>query len=201
MKPRKFKIKELTVDNVTGIDAIALVEMPAIEIDFLKFKSSKENVTLSKVDNEKQIITGPAMIPDKMIYRYDSVTNEEYYVFFNKETVEKISQMFLIDNKQSNVNLEHQDPLTDIVLVESWLVADPSNDKATALGYSVPKGTWMVSFKVNNTAVWNKLIKTNKVKGFSIEGYFASRFNAQQTSQDEQLIQNIIDIINEPETL
>jgi hypothetical protein len=30
----------------------------------------------------------------------------------------------------------------------------------------MPKGTWMVSVKVNNEEVWEEFVKTGKVKGF-----------------------------------
>ena len=192
---KKLRIKELIIDDETGVEAIALVEMPAIEVDFLKFNKDKENITFATADTEKHIITGPAMIPDKMIYRFDAATNEEYYVYFTKETVEKISQRYLIEHKQSNVNLEHADPITDVSLVESWIVTDPENDKASALGYSVPVGTWMVSMKVNNEDVWNNLVKTGTVKGFSIEGYFVQKFG-KQIDPDDTVLQQIIDILN-----
>lgn len=191
---KKLKVKELLIDDETGVEAIALVEMPAIEVDFLKFNNEKENITFAKTDVEKQIITGPAMIPDKMIYRFDSYTNEEYYVYFTKETVEKISQRYLIEQKQGNVNLEHADPISDVSLIESWIVADPEKDKAAALGYTVPVGTWMISMKVNNKDVWDNLVKTETVKGFSIEGYFVQRF-AKDTHPDEATLNRIIEIL------
>ena len=39
----------------------------------------------------------------------------------------------------------------------------------------VPLGTWMLSMKVLNDDIWNNYVKTGKVKGFSIEGYFADK--------------------------
>jgi len=183
-------IKELIIDDEEnlGCSAISLVSQPAIEIDFLKFGNA-QNITFAKVSSEeKRIVSGPAMIPDKEIFRYNAETNEEFYVWFSKETVEKISQKFLIESRQSSVNIEHSTstPVSDVTLVESWIVKDPDNDKSNAMGYSVPVGTWMVSMKINNDEVWNELVKTSKVRGFSIEGYFVEKFSVQK----EKLIEN-----------
>ena len=172
---KKRKCKELLVSD-EGIDAIALVEFPAIEIDFQYFATEKMNVTFAKADMEKHILTGPAMVPDKLIYRYDPLTNEEYDVWFSKETVKQISEKYLLEGKQSSTNIEHEVPINDVTIVESWIVEDPSKDKAAVLGYDVPVGTWMVSMKVNNDEVWNNLVKEGEVKGFSIEGSFVEKF-------------------------
>jgi hypothetical protein len=74
-----------------------------------------------------------------------------------------------------NATLEHDKPLEGLVAVESWLVEDPKKDKSAAYGMEMPKGTWMLSMKVLNDEVWNSFVKTGKVKGFSIEGYFADK--------------------------
>lgn len=191
---KKKKIKELCIDDSSGVDAISLVEMPAIEVDFMLFSKNATSIVMAKVDKEKRIITGPAMIPDKMIYRYNPETEEEFYVYFTKETVEKISQKYLIEQKQSNVTLEHAIPISNITLVESWIVEDPLKDKATALGYQVPKGTWMISMKVNDDQIWNDFVKTEMVKGFSIEGYFVEKFN-KVADPDEELLKKIKELI------
>jgi hypothetical protein len=194
-KNKDIPVKELLIDDECGVDAIALVEMPAIEIDFLLFTSKQLNVTLAKVDKEKKIVCGPAMIPDKMIYRYNQETNEEFYVYFKKETIEKIAQKYLIEEKQSNVNLEHELPLQNISLVESWIVIDPEKDKASALGYVVPEGTWMISMKINDDKIWNDMIKSEVVKGFSIEGFFVEKFAKHIDVTDEEVLQKIKELI------
>lgn len=186
-------VKELVLSDDTGIDAIALVEAPAIEIDFLMFADNEVSVTLARIDKEKQIITGPAMIPDKQIYRYNQDTDEEYYVYFTQETVEAASQKYLLQMKQANVNLEHELPIDNVSLVESWIVKDPIKDKANALGYSVPVGTWMIAMKVNDINIWNDIVKKELVKGFSIEGFFVEKFAADIKEEDpeEQLLNEI----------
>ena len=88
--------------------------------------------------------------------------------------------------------MEHEYQLTDMTIVESWIVEDEVHDKSRKFGMEVPVGTWMVSMKVEDDSVWNDYVKTGKVKGFSIEGYFADRY---QMSEEDKLINEIKSII------
>lgn len=196
---KKRKCIEL-LGSEEGIDAIALVEFPAIEVDFQYFASEKTNLSFAKADMEKHILSGPAMIPDKLIRRYYPGTNEEYDGWFSKETVKKTSEKYLIKGKQAATNIEHELPVDDVTVVESWIVEDPAKDKAAFLGYDVPQGTWMISMKVNNDDVWNKLVKGGEVKGFSIEGAFVRKFAkvsepVEETDPDLELLNKIIDLV------
>jgi hypothetical protein len=110
---------------------------------------------------------------NKPIYRRSG--EDEYYIYFSKDTVLKASQMYLMKGNQNNSTLEHQHSLSGLTLVESWIVEDAKYDKSRKYGMNVPVGTWMGSVKVNNDEVWNEYVKTGKVKGFSIEGYFADK--------------------------
>jgi len=178
---KEENIIELTIKDLDfgGINMISLVDDPAIEVDYMVFKNQELNISLARVDEDKRIITGPALIPNKHIVRYNKETNEKFFVFFSEETVKQSSEKYLIDKNNSNVNLDHSTPVNDISIIESWLVNDSKNDKANSLGYDVPKGTWMISMKVNNDTVWNEFIKPGILKGFSIEGSFQQKFNAQ----------------------
>ena len=102
---------------------------------------------------------------------------------------------FLIINKNSNVTLEHAANINDVSLIESWIVTNPEIDKAKELGYTINKGTWMVSLKINNDEIWNNVIKQGKVKGFSIEGYFTEKFDKLSLSEEEILLNKIIDVL------
>jgi len=195
-----MKIIELILDEEefdTGVDAISIVENPAIESDFVALKN--QEIKLAEVDKEKKILMGALLIPNKPIYRNGS--EGEYYIYFSKETIVKASQMFLQNGKQSNSTLEHSKALNGLTLVESWLVEDDVMDKSRKYGLDVPVGTWMGSVKVNNDDVWNEYVKTNKVRGFSIEGFFADRMEAPKEAIEEQiaaqLLNQIKDIVNE----
>jgi len=125
----------------------------------------------------QRIIAGPLMVPDKLIYRIDEYGNE-YYVYFSDDTIKKIAYKYQIEKRQDTTNLEHNSNVVynDVVLVETWLVVDPNNDKSKALtGKEYPKGTWFGMMKVNNDTIWNEYVLTGLVKGFSVEGFFADK--------------------------
>lgn len=184
-----MKIIELILDEEdfeAGVDAISIVEAPAIESDFVALKN--QEIKLAEVDKEKKILMGALLIPNKPIYR--SGNEGEYYIYFSKDTITKASQMFLQKGNQNNSTLEHSEVLSGLTLVESWLIEDKVHDKSVKYGMDLPLGTWMGSVKVNNDDVWQEFVKTNKVKGFSIEGYFADKM---ETPKDK----TIEDIIND----
>ena len=168
-----MRIVELILDEEQeiGIEAISVVENPAIEEDFIALKS--QEFKLAEVDKEKRILMGALLIPNKPIYRRNG--EDEYYIYFSKDTVLKASQLYLMQGKQNNSTLEHQYEINGLSLVESWIVEDKVHDKSVKYGMDLPLGTWVGSVKVNNEAIWNEFVKTGKVKGFSIEGYFADK--------------------------
>mgnify|MGYP006086393305 FL=1 len=200
-----MKIIELILDEEQddiGVDAISIVESPAIESDFVALKN--QEIKLAEVDKEKKILMGALLIPNKPIYRNGG--EGEYYIYFSKDTIVKASQMFLQNGKQSNSTLEHDEVLNGLTLVESWITESKEQDKSAMYGLDVPVGTWMGSVKVNNEDVWNEYVKTNKVKGFSIEGYFADKMETPKDktlgdlmSEDDILLNKIKDILNAEE--
>ena len=180
-----MKIVELIIDEESelGIEAISVVESPAIEEDFVALKS--QEFKLAEVDKERKILMGALLIPNKPIYRRNG--DDEYYIYFSKETVLKASQMYLMNSKQNNSTLEHKYELEGLSLVESWIVEDKVHDKSVKYGMDLPLGTWVGSVKVNNDEVWNSFVKTGKVKGFSIEGYFADKMERPKESIKDEL--------------
>tara|TARA_R110002051_G_scaffold323889_2_gene418980 strand:- start:150 stop:728 length:579 start_codon:yes stop_codon:yes gene_type:complete len=184
-----MKIIELILDeaqNIMGIDAISIVENPAIEQNFLALKA--EEIKLTEVSKEKKILMGALLVPNKPIYRTGA--EGDYYIYFSKDTVEKASQLYLKNGNQNNSTLEHQHELSGLTLVESWIVEDEKFDKSRKYGLNVPVGTWMGSVKVNNDEVWNEYVKNGKVKGFSIEGYFVDKM--QNKNKEEQNAQSLL---------
>ena len=168
-----MRIVELILDedSVAGIEAISIVENPAIEEDFIALNS--QELHLAEVDKDKQILVGALLVPNKPIYRRKG--DDEYYIYFSKDTIRKASEMYLIKGNQNNSTLEHHYKLSGLSLVESWIVEDETHDKSRKYNMDVPVGTWMGVVKVNNSEVWNDFVKTGKVKGFSIEGYFVDK--------------------------
>lgn len=183
-----MKIVELILDEneeLNGIEAISIVENPAIEEDFVALKS--DEIKLAEVSEEKRILMGALLIPNKPIYRRSG--EDEYYIYFSKDTVLKASQMYLMKGNQNNSTLEHQYSLNGLSLVESWIVEDTVHDKSRKYDMEVPVGTWMGTVKVNNEDVWNDYVKTGKVKGFSIEGYFVDKMERPKDATINDLAQ------------
>ena len=180
-----MKIIELILDDdeAIGVEAISVVENPAIESDFVAL--NKQEIKLAEIDKEKRLLMGALLIPKKPIYRKSG--EDEYYIFFSEKTVEKASQMYLMNGNQSNSTLEHNSELQGLTLVESWIVEDKQKDKSALYNLDVPVGTWMGSVKVNNDEVWNDYVKTGKVKGFSIGGYFADKMERPNEELKEKL--------------
>ena len=185
-----MKIVELILDEEqeeSGIEAISIVESPAIESDFVALKN--EEIKLAEISKEKRILLGALLITNKPIYRNGS--EGDYYIFFSKDTISKASQMYLRNGYQNNSTLEHSKDLKGLTLVESWIVEDEVQDKSRKYGLNVPVGTWMGAVKVNNEEVWNEYVRTNKVKGFSIEGYFADKMEAPKEAVKEDMSSEI----------
>lgn len=177
-----MKVVELILDEEQDnfVEAISVVEFPAIEEDFVALKS--QEYKFAEQDADKKILIGPVLIPNKPIYRKNG--EEEYYIYFSRNTVQKASQLYLKHGNQGNSTLEHAEKVQGLTLVESWIVEDKANDKSNAFGMDVPLGTWMGSVKVDNDEIWNDYVKTGKVKGFSIEGYFADRADLRESEDD-----------------
>ena len=177
-----------------AIDAISLVSAPAIEQDFVYFGKEKNNLTFAKVDKEKRMLVSPALIPNKQIFRYDPNTDSEYYVYFSPETVRKSSELYLKHNNHHKATHEHNERVSGVLTTESWIIQDPKMDKSRLYGYDLPKGTWMVSMKINNDELWNK-IKAGELKGLSIEGYFTDKM--ENMSEREPTNEEILEALNE----
>jgi len=170
-----MKIVELIIDEedeLGGIDAISLVEQPAIEENWIALNDQKK-VKLKTIDKDKRIILGALLVPNKTIYRKEG--KDEYYIYFSRETVKKASELFLMNGKQNNATLEHKFDIDGLTLVESWIVENKDKDKSALYGMDVPVGTWMGAVKVNNEDIWQDFVKTGDVKGFSIEGFFLDK--------------------------
>lgn len=161
------KIKKYKVGMDSETFAISLVEEPAIESDFVALsKEDEEKVQVLLESNEKHMVYGAALIPEKDIYRNNG--EQEYYINFSKESIEKMSQDFMKEYRQFEVKTDHDEIANEVCVVESWLVSDAYKDKSNALGINVPEGTWMIGMKVNNIDTWDR-IKAGELKGFSVE--------------------------------
>ena len=200
---KETKIVELVIADDSeelAIDAISLVNSPAIQQDFVFFGKEKNNLTFAKVDEEKRMLVSPALIPNKQIFRYDPNTDSEYYVYFSPDTVRKASELYLKHNNHHKATHEHNERVSGVLTVESW-IKEGDSDKSKLYGYDLPNGTWFVKMKITNDDLWSK-IKAGELKGLSIEGYFTNKFEQMQRQKPttEQILSALNEIIKESKT-
>lgn len=181
---KKIKKYKVGIDSETY--AISMVESPAIESDFVAL-SKEEEVKVFLESEERHMVYGAALIPDKDIYRNNG--EQEFYISFTKESIEKMSQDFMKNYRQNEVTLDHEEMANDITITESWLVEDPYKDKANALGINVPQGTWMVGMKVNQIDVWER-VKSGELKGFSVESMISLEDFSKQNNENMNIETN-----------
>ena len=165
-----MRLFELLIGDVLTdeVFAISLVSEPAIEENFVWF--ANEKMQFQKIDNEKRLVVGPVLIPNKKILRIDG-EGQPYEVFFSPETIEKLAQNYLKKGYQGETTIEHEERVAGVSLVESW-IKTTKLDKSNSYGLNLPVGTWMGAFKVDSDIIWEDYVKNGEVKGFSIEGLF-----------------------------
>jgi len=187
-----MEVFELIIDEESfgaGVNAISLVSDPAIESDWITL--SKQKIELKVLDEEKRILMGAALIPNKPIFRRDAEDNE-YNIFFSTKTIRKASELFLQNGLQNESTLEHEIPIKGNTIVESWIKEDEVKDKSVLHGLSVPVGTWLVSMKINDDKIW-KMAKAGEIKGISIEGYFVNNvLNARKEVTIDEIYDSIM---------
>jgi hypothetical protein len=196
LKVIEFFLEDEESENVGSLNLISLVKEPAIERESFFFKKEEIQQNFSFIE-DKQIIVGPAMTPNKNILRKNK--NDEYfYCYFSEETVEKCAQYLFKNNNHVKMNLEHgeiknESELSNVYIYQSWIVKDPEKDTSLFYGFKPIKGELFVVFKVEDKKEWD-FIKKNEFTGFSIEGNFLyERFD--KIEQEEEMINQIKSII------
>jgi len=149
-----------------GVYALSVVENPAMEDLWIALSEQPQQIEFAKVDDEKRLLLGAALIPNKKIYR--NIDDNEFYITFSEQTIEKLAHEFFKQQSNNNSSLEHEIKLEGMSVVEGWIVEDPKNDKSNAYGKEYEKGTWVTMMKVDNDEVWDK-VKNGDIKGFSID--------------------------------
>lgn len=160
---------EVLADDDSQLNAVALVDRPAIEMDWQAFNAT--NFKFSITNKEKRIVSGPLMVAGLPIYRRDD--SGEYYGVFEAEDIYNLVNKFFRQGKLSDVNLMHspEDKVNDVYMIESFII-DSDRGIHSPKGYNLTNGSWFGSYKVNNEALWNDFIATGEFRGFSVEGIF-----------------------------
>lgn len=150
-----------------GLTAVSIVDQPAILQEFLMFNKETTPLKFTIQSEEQQTLVGPALISGMLVYRKSKIKGE-YYGFFSKETIKQLVEYYFSSGKINNFTYQHENEnLSGLSIIESWFT-DGENDKSVKLGYNLPSGSWMISVKVQDKELWNK-IKLDGLKGFSVE--------------------------------
>lgn len=208
MKKNLPLYKMLIAEDIDGeeeVDYVALVEYPAIQKNFLAFKENINNgeeikfsseLQFAIQDEEQKIVTGPLMIADLPIYRKDK--DEEYYVLFSAEEIKKIVQRFFKKGYQKKVNLEHIQPVDGVYMYESYII-DRDKGVMPPKGFEdVSDGSWFGTFKIENDKIWD-MVKEGTYKGFSIEGLFKYEKTQHTITEEEVVMEKVINILSQIE--
>lgn len=156
-------------DSITGMNAIALVDHPAVEKNFLCFNEQKP-IEL-KFDSSEHIITGVVALADTPIYR--KTGDMEYYVVFSKQLIKKMIKKYARQELYNSINLQHDEKLTvkNTFMVESYIINKDRNIVPEEFK-DVPDGSWIASFYVDSDALWDEIKNGNRLNGFSLQGSF-----------------------------
>lgn len=191
MEKENKKLKTYQVDGLNSeVDAISIVEFPAIESDFVYLSKERQKETLS-VNEEKRMLYGAVLIPDFPIYRNNGY--EEFNIIFSATAIEQLSKRFMTESRNRNWTTDHSEMTDALSVVETWIKAG-ERDKSVMLGFDLPKGTWFVGVSVNDNTLWEQ-IKAGQYKGFSIESFLdlkelENNFNKQdkqEMDKDEKM--------------
>ena len=173
-----------------GIEALSLVKFPATEETWIALNNHR--IEFKSIDDEKRIIIGLALVPDKLIYRRNG--DYEYNIKFSKETVKKAGQLYLKKLNNNNATLEHQTEVDGVSVVESWIVENPKMDKTAIYNLNAAEGSWAVIMSIENDKVWEE-IKNGTYLGISVEGYFSDEQKLSIQTKELELIEKIKSII------
>lgn len=195
----KLPVYEIVVDenDETGISLISLVDEPAIVMKGMLFTEEKSMMSFKEADEEKQVIVGPALIPNMKIYREDEKYGQ-YYVKFTRETIEKMVEKFNKYGSNRRINIDHSNQMVDAFIMEDWIVEDPVYDKSRKYGFEVPVGTYMIKVKIEDKDFWLNEVKENGKFGFSIEGLLGQQLVSLSKTEE---VEFSIDDLNEEDLL
>lgn len=175
-----MNIYRITIDDLNdpalGLLAISLVDFPAVEKNFIRFKDEGQpkRITL-KADEDQRVITGVALLADTPIYRYDPALGGDYYIVFERETIKQLVQKYSHDGLLNVINLQHDSETYSInscVMIESYFT-NSERGICPVEFQGIPDGSWIVSFKVTDEELWKAIKASNGgeggLNGFSVE--------------------------------
>jgi hypothetical protein len=185
------KIQEIELTMKTaddGVFAISLVDQPAIEENFVALAA--QDVEFKVVDEERRIVVGFALVPEKRILRL--MGGKKFNIYFTKETVAQAAEDFMKKMMLKKFTTDHEEKVDGITVIESWVVEDSKHDKSNLYNLNAKGGEWVLMSKIDNNEVWNE-VKAGKFKGYSIEARFDGfeQLQSKTETMEEQIIKEL----------
>ena len=183
-------LRRYMVSKESDVYAVSLVTDPAIEENFI-FLSKEESQRIYLESNEKRLVVGPVLIPEKPIYRNDGT--DGFYIQFSKEAIEHLAYNYLMSGRMWSTTLQHEEVAENVCIVESWIKTS-ENDKSVDMGINVPIGSWLCAMKVYDDSTWDR-IKSGELKGFSVEALvdldeiILSKINNEMTKENLEQVE------------
>lgn len=183
-------------NDESGMLTISLVDAPAVEVDFLYFDEDKKPLIFSVENEEERKVLGVVMTADTPIYRRDE-NGMEYYIVYEKQTIEKMTEKYLKQNRQNNVDLSHSFELEEGIYLNEIFIKNTGKGIAPTGFEEVNDGSLFAIFHIENDEVWSA-IKEGTFKGFSLSGLFQTelvQFNKQNNDKTKMKLNKVKQIL------
>ena len=186
-----YKAKIKTKEN--GLNILSMVETPAIEINYIKMEEEINHIKMEVLDEEKNIVIAPALVPDMLIPRVHK--GIKYYISFDKETIEQSLIKMSAEQKDQNVDVNHSEKLINGAIVMEKFITHPNRVTQVKNFENLPMGTLFFTAKVTDEKLMSD-IKAGKINGWSIDGFYDL-----EIEEDVELTEDEIKILNESVTI
>ncbi len=165
------------------------IEWAIRKAESLRNEKMSNEIELFLSNEDEMRVVGPALVPDKPIFRKK---NGGYFIYFTKEDIKNLVKKFNRTGSNSRIGLDHNGSVSDAYINEQWIVEDPSKDKSSFYNLTVESGTWMLDVQITDENLWNE-IKKKKTLGFSIEAMLGLKINDVSMSNDELREDEVVD--------
>jgi len=191
-----MKTYEVVFDekNDKGVYALSCVENPAMEDTWLTLSEHPKEIQFSAINDEKRLLLGAALIPNKKVYR--NIDGQEFNIVFTEDTIEACAHSFIKNGFQNQSTENHEVKLQGVSVVQSWIVEDPKLDKSKSFGKTYEKGTWVTMMKVDNDDAWGKA-KKGELNGFSIDGLFSLKEMKLNSNKPKSIKEEVSEALKE----
>lgn len=176
-----------------GMVSLALVDEPAVEVNFMAFGKEDEPMCFSMVSEERRLVTGPLIRTDYKILRL-GVDGEPYYIVFDREVAQSMIEGFLRNGYQNNVNLSHSGFFPEGIVPVEFYIKDSVRGISPSGFESVADGSVFATYRVESDELW-RAVKDGTFRGFSLEAYL-DKVPVQDTFSKVDVIDLILSLYN-----